>query len=108
MEGVSWITIMLAGAVAVTGTFARCYAKIIYSKSPEEGFDDFIFPEIQHEDEVRLEGKLTRGNEQSNTVGFEYQGHIELLLQYSQALLSCQRHDNGVYPRPKKISTTNQ
>jgi len=51
--------------------------KHIFSKTEEdEDFDEFIFPEIAHGDEVKLEGKLTRGNEQSNTVGFEYKGHI--------------------------------
>lgn len=51
--------------------------KRIFSKSEnDEDFDEFLFPEIEHADEVKLEGKLTRGNEQSNTVGFEYKGHI--------------------------------
>jgi hypothetical protein len=38
--------------------------------------DDFLFPELEHGAFVRLEGRLTRGNENTNSVGLEYQGHI--------------------------------
>lgn len=40
---------------------------------PEE---DYLFPELKHGDEVRLDGKLTRGNASSNSIGLEYEGHI--------------------------------
>lgn len=38
--------------------------------------EEFLFPELHHGDYVQLEGRLTRGNENSNSVGLEYQGHI--------------------------------
>lgn len=51
--------------------------KVLFSS---EDFDleneDILFPELAHGDPVKLEGKLTRGNESSNSVGFEYGGHI--------------------------------
>lgn len=37
---------------------------------------EFLFPELEHGDYVRLEGHLTRGNENSNSVGLEYKGHV--------------------------------
>lgn len=37
---------------------------------------ELLFPELQHGDEVRLEGRLTRGNENANSLGLEYQGHV--------------------------------
>lgn len=44
----------------------------------DQAYDDelFLFPELGHGDFVRLEGKLIRGNEASNSVGLEYQGHV--------------------------------
>ena len=38
--------------------------------------DETLFPELQHGEDVVLEGEVTRGNEMSNTIGFSYQGHI--------------------------------
>lgn len=38
--------------------------------------EEFLFPEFEHGQEVKLEGKLIRGNEASNSVGFDYEGHI--------------------------------
>lgn len=38
--------------------------------------DDFLFPELEHGALVQLEGRLTRGNENTNSLGLEYQGHI--------------------------------
>lgn len=38
--------------------------------------DEFLFPELKHGDFVRLEGRLTRGNANSNSVGLEYNGHV--------------------------------
>lgn len=44
----------------------------------EPVYDDelFLFPELEHGQPVRLEGKLIRGNEASNSVGLEYEGHV--------------------------------
>jgi hypothetical protein len=41
-----------------------------------EPAEDMLFPELQHGQRVRLVGKLSRGNEASNTVGLEYKGHM--------------------------------
>jgi hypothetical protein len=38
--------------------------------------EEFLFPELQHGKQVKLEGKITRGNESSNSIGLEYGGHI--------------------------------
>lgn len=38
--------------------------------------EEFLFPELEHGQFVRLEGRLTRGNENSNSVGLEYEGHV--------------------------------
>ncbi|WP_288431770.1 hypothetical protein [uncultured Stenotrophomonas sp.] len=37
---------------------------------------ELLFPEMEHGDLVRLEGKLTRGNENANSLGLEYHGHV--------------------------------
>ncbi|MFX0136311.1 MAG: hypothetical protein ACFFDN_21905 [Candidatus Hodarchaeota archaeon] len=48
--------------------------KFIFIK--QEDIQDIIFPELKHNDYVELEGHVTKGNEKSNTIGFEYNGHI--------------------------------
>ena len=50
--------------------------KPYFSDSADLIVDDVLFPELEHGQEVHLEGKLTRGNESSNSVGFEFDGHI--------------------------------
>jgi len=42
----------------------------------EEEDENILFPELVHGQDVRLEGRLIRGNEASNTAGLEYQGHV--------------------------------
>lgn len=42
----------------------------------EEVEEDILFPELKHGQNVELEGSITRGNEKTNTIGFEYEGHI--------------------------------
>lgn len=46
---------------------------IFYTKGDEE---DILFPELAHGQNVELEGSITRGNEKTNTIGFEYKEHI--------------------------------
>lgn len=41
---------------------------------PED--DEVLFPELEHGMDVQLDGIVTRGNENSNTIGFQYDGHI--------------------------------
>lgn len=48
--------------------------KFVFYKSEE--IEDSLFPELTHSSYVELEGHITRGNENSNTIGFEYNGHI--------------------------------
>jgi hypothetical protein len=43
---------------------------------PNAEDDETLFPELVHDLFVELEGYTTRGNENSNTIGFMYQGHI--------------------------------
>lgn len=38
--------------------------------------EEFLFPELEHGQLVELEGRLTRGNENTNSIGFEYSGHV--------------------------------
>jgi len=38
--------------------------------------DEELFPDLKHGDQVALEGDITRGNENSNSLGFRYDGHI--------------------------------
>lgn len=48
--------------------------KTIFVKENDD--DGVLFPELIHEQYVELYGHITRGNENSNTIGFEYEGHI--------------------------------
>lgn len=47
--------------------------KKIFYKEKE---DDILFPELVHNQYVELKGHITRGNENSNTIGFAYSNHI--------------------------------
>ena len=38
--------------------------------------EDELFPELTHGLAIELEGLVTRGNENANTIGFQYNGHI--------------------------------
>lgn len=38
--------------------------------------DVILFPELAHGMHVELEGHVTRGNENTNTIGFQYLGHV--------------------------------
>jgi len=48
--------------------------KGIFYKGKDE--EDVLFPELVHNQYVELEGHITRGNENSNTIGFAYNNHI--------------------------------
>ena len=47
--------------------------KQIFYKEKE---DDILFPELVHNQYIELKGHITRGNENSNTIGFAYSNHI--------------------------------
>jgi len=49
--------------------------KGIFFKKREED-DEIVLPELKHGDYVEIEGHVTRGNENSNTIGFQYANHI--------------------------------
>jgi hypothetical protein len=38
--------------------------------------EKLVFPELEHGKEVKLTGLVTRGNENTNTIGFRYRDHI--------------------------------
>lgn len=38
--------------------------------------EEFLFPELEHGTDVALEGLITRGNQETNSMGFQYLGHI--------------------------------
>jgi hypothetical protein len=42
----------------------------------EDDIEDFLFPELTHGMPVELLGHITRGNENTNTLGFRFKGHI--------------------------------
>ncbi|RAV28049.1 hypothetical protein [Sinomicrobium soli] len=48
--------------------------KAIFYQPEEE--DEILFPEFEHGMYVEITGHVTRGNENSNTIGFQYFGHI--------------------------------
>ena len=50
--------------------------KLYFVDDDVEPEEDYLFPDLKHGDEVTLEGKLTRGNASSNSIGLEYEGHI--------------------------------
>ncbi len=49
------------------------YKGIFYQS---ESNDEVLFPELEHGMYIELDGHVTRGNENSNTIGFQYSGHI--------------------------------
>lgn len=46
----------------------------IFTQDVEE--EEILFPEFMHGQEVTLEGHITRGNENTNSLGFMYKSHI--------------------------------
>lgn len=62
--GGSWVSESL-------GTRSRA----VFTGEPMVG-TEVLFPELMHGDEVTLIGNVTRGNEQSNSLGFLYKNHV--------------------------------
>lgn len=71
-----------------TGTPAKkSYGqKSLFFEEKEE--EDILFPELKHGMNVELEGHLTRGNEKTNTLGFEYENHILTCIPYEGSIRS--------------------
>ena len=53
----------------------------------DDNDEDIILPELKHNDEVELEGKITKINETWKTLGFEYKGYILVLKPFKKTLL---------------------
>lgn len=51
-----------------------------------ENEEEILFPELRDGDHVELQGKVTKGNERTNSIGLEYKGHI----------LNCRPEAGGV------------
>jgi hypothetical protein len=71
-----------------TGTPAKIsygQKSLFYEEKDEE---DILFPELKHGMYVELDGHLTRGNEKTNTLGFEYEGHILTCIPYEGSIRS--------------------
>lgn len=60
----------------------------------EDEQDEVLFPELTHGMEVRLEGDITRGNENVNNLGFRYDGHIITIIPVSGSIV---RHKNTLF-----------
>lgn len=52
-----------------------CLQKNIFYKN-EDVNEEILFPELIHDQYVELQGHISRGNENSNTIGFEFRGHV--------------------------------
>lgn len=51
--------------------------KPLFDRTQEDEFEeDILFPDLVHGANVRLEGRLIRGSEASNSFGLEYMGHV--------------------------------
>ncbi len=50
--------------------------KVYFGHQDDLNEEEFLFPELEHGEVVELEGRLTRGNENTNSIGFEYSGHV--------------------------------
>ena len=57
-------------------TFISILTGILMSSVSCEKVTEIEGPELEHGQNVVLQGEVTRGNEMSNTMGFSYQGHI--------------------------------
>jgi len=47
---------------------------LLYQDEDDE--EEFLLPELTHGLEIELEGVITRGNQSTNSIGFQYRGHI--------------------------------
>lgn len=67
--------------------------------------DAFLFPELRHGDDVELEGLITRGNQSTNSIGFQYQGHI---LNCVPETGSVRRFKAAIFLHCKLVATINR
>lgn len=57
-------------------TLVTADEKFYFGHENASNEEEFLFPELTHGLDVELEGRLTRGNENTNSIGFEYNGHV--------------------------------
>lgn len=69
----------------VEETVTQKYRRIFTHEEEEQ--EEMLFPELEHGQEVALEGEVTKGNEMSNTMGLSYQGHILTMLPESGSIV---------------------
>ncbi|MBT6069002.1 hypothetical protein HOG48_04565 [Candidatus Peregrinibacteria bacterium] len=65
--------------------------KFIFCKKEDK--EDILFPDLVHGQYVELEGGITRGNERTNTLGFEYKDHV----------LTCKPSENNIATYKSRI-----
>lgn len=72
--------ILTIGSMNIDGVFEEttitASEKIYFGHEDAANEEEMLFPELEHGMAVRLEGHLTRGNEEQNSVGLKYEGHI--------------------------------
>ncbi|WP_145985551.1 hypothetical protein [Marilutibacter maris] len=73
------------------------------SEDKEE--DEFLFPELKHGIDVTLEGIITRGNQETNSIGFQYQDHI---LNCNPASGSIRRFKSAMFLHCRLHATVNR
>jgi hypothetical protein len=66
---------------------------LFVSEADIESDEEYLFPELEHGAEVVLEGRLTRGNASTNSIGLEYRGHI----------LNCIPNDGSIVKYKKAL-----
>lgn len=64
------------GEIVVQETITIREKQIFVMVTDEESDDEFLFPELEQGMNVKLEGRLTRGNAETNSLGLDYRGHI--------------------------------
>jgi hypothetical protein len=72
---------MTVGALQKSGEFDTVHVDentgaLLNGDNENDDDDEFLFPEMKHGDTIVLEGLITRGNQATNSIGFQYQGHI--------------------------------
>ena len=64
------------GGVLVQEKITIREKRIFVMNTDDEVDEEFLFPELEQGMIVKLEGRLTRGNAETNSVGLDYKGHI--------------------------------
>lgn len=68
--------------------------EIFYSGVEEENnSEEILFPELVHGQKVELPGEITRATESTNTIGFQYNGHV----------LTCKPENGNIAAFKRKI-----